>query len=103
MCANPEFDFSRALAQLILVRSSSPAAQRKCPTGARRHDGTRLDAGVPASDRYLGAERLWQVAQPFISVPTPRWQDGGKRRAHHRAVLAAIVYLVQAGCSWRKL
>ncbi|WP_173064408.1 transposase [Phytohabitans houttuyneae] len=28
---------------------------------------------------------------------------GGKRRADDRAVLAAIVYLVQAGCSWWKL
>ncbi|WP_442935274.1 transposase [Micromonospora sp. CPCC 206061] len=30
-------------------------------------------------------------------------QGGGKRRADDRACLAAIVYMVQAGCSWRKL
>jgi hypothetical protein len=38
---------------------------------------------------------LWQVAQPLIPVPTKRPQGGGKRRADDRAVLAAIVYLVQ--------
>jgi len=32
-----------------------------------------------------------------------RPQGGGKRRVDDRAVLAAIVYLVQAGCSWWKL
>lgn len=46
---------------------------------------------------------FWQVAQPLIPVPEPRPQGGGKRRADDRAVLAAIVYLVQAGCSWPKL
>jgi transposase len=39
----------------------------------------------------------------LIPVPVPRPQGGGKRRADDRAVLAAIVYLVQAGCSWAKL
>jgi transposase len=46
---------------------------------------------------------FWQVAQPLIPVPARRPQGGGKRRADDRAVLAAIVYLVQAGCSWAKL
>jgi transposase len=46
---------------------------------------------------------LWQVAQPLIPVAPKRPQGGGKRRADDRAVLAAIVYMVQAGCSWRKL
>ena len=46
---------------------------------------------------------FWQVARPLIPVPGRRPQGGGKRRADDRAVLAAIVYLVQAGCSWRKL
>ncbi|MFC4996329.1 transposase [Dactylosporangium cerinum] len=36
-------------------------------------------------------------------VPPPRPQGGGKRRADDRAVLAALLYMVQAGCSWRKL
>ena len=46
---------------------------------------------------------FWQVAQPLIPQPPVRPQGGGKRRADDRAVLAAIVYLVQAGCSWWKL
>ena len=46
---------------------------------------------------------FWQVAQPLIPIPPPRRQGGGKKRADDRAVLAAIVYLVQAGCSWTKL
>jgi transposase len=46
---------------------------------------------------------FWQVAQPLIPVPPPRRQGGGKKRADDRAVLAAIVYLVQAGLSWPKL
>ena len=46
---------------------------------------------------------LWQVAQPLIPVAAKRPQGGGKRRADDRAVLAAIAYMVQAGCSWRKL
>lgn len=46
---------------------------------------------------------LCQIAQPLLPVPAKRPQGGGKRRADDRAVLAAIVYLVQAGCSWRKL
>ncbi|MEV7230792.1 transposase [Polymorphospora sp. NPDC051019] len=46
---------------------------------------------------------FWQEAQPLIPVPPPWPQDGGKRRADDRAVLATIVYLVQSGCSWPKL
>ncbi|GAB1644074.1 hypothetical protein KRMM14A1259_44970 [Krasilnikovia sp. MM14-A1259] len=40
---------------------------------------------------------FWQVARREIPVPAARPQGGGKRRADDRAVLAAIVYLVQAG------
>lgn len=43
------------------------------------------------------------MAQQLIPVPPARPQGGGKRRADDRAVLATIVYLVQVGCSWRKL
>jgi transposase len=46
---------------------------------------------------------LWEIAQPLIPVPPRRRQGGGRRRVDDRAVLAAIVYLVQAGCSWWKL
>jgi transposase len=53
--------------------------------------------------RTWAPDELWQVAQPLIPVPGRRPQGGGRRRVDDRAVLAAIVYLVQAGCSWHKL
>src|SRR5512135_3126003 len=53
--------------------------------------------------RTWAPDDFWQAAQPLIPVPPLRRQGGGKRRADDRAVLAAIVYLVQAGCSWWKL
>jgi transposase len=53
--------------------------------------------------RTWAPEELWNVAQPLIPVPPPRPQGGGKRRVDDRAVLAALLYMVQAGCSWRKL
>ena len=53
--------------------------------------------------RTWAPDDFWQIAQPLIPVPAKRPQGGGKWRADDRAVLAAIVYLVQAGCSWRKL
>lgn len=46
---------------------------------------------------------FWQLAQPLIPVQVKRPQGGGRRRADDRAVLAAIMYMVQAGCSWWKL
>ena len=36
----------------------------------------------------------------MIPLPAKRPQGGGRRRVDDRAVLAVIVYLVQAGCSW---
>ena len=53
--------------------------------------------------RTWAPDDFWQVAQPLIPQPPMRPQGGGKRRADDRAVLAAIVYQVQAGCSWWKL
>ncbi|MGS2620114.1 IS5 family transposase [Micromonospora sp. LZ34] len=53
--------------------------------------------------RTWAPDDFWEIAQPLIPVPAKRPQGGGKRRADDRAVLAAIVYLVQAGCSWWKL
>jgi transposase len=50
--------------------------------------------------RTWAPDDFWEAAQPLIPVPAVRPQGGGKRRADDRAVLAAIVYLVQAGCSW---
>ncbi|WP_431897148.1 transposase [Micromonospora haikouensis] len=42
-------------------------------------------------------DELWQMAQPLMPAPAKRPQGGGRRRADDRAVLAAIVYLAQAG------
>lgn len=53
--------------------------------------------------RTWAPDDFWLVAQPLIPVPARRPQGGGKRRADDRAALAAIVYLIQAGCSWPKL
>jgi transposase len=53
--------------------------------------------------RTWAPDDFWQVAQPLIPVPPARPQGGGTPRVNDRAALAAIVYLVQAGCSWRKL
>jgi transposase len=53
--------------------------------------------------RTWAPDDFWQVAQPLIPAQPVRRQGGGKWRADDRAVLAAIVYLVQAGCSWWKL
>jgi transposase len=46
---------------------------------------------------------LWQIAEPLIPPPPTRPQGGGRRRVDDRAVLAAILWLTQAGCSWWKL
>jgi len=46
---------------------------------------------------------LWEIAEPLIPPAPRRAQGGGRRRVDDRAVLAAIVYLTQAGCSWWKL
>jgi transposase len=53
--------------------------------------------------RTWAPDDFWSAALPLIPVPPPRPQGGGKRRVDDRAVLAAILYMVQAGCSWRKL
>jgi transposase len=46
---------------------------------------------------------LWEVAAPLIPPAPLRPQGGGRRRIDDRAVLAAILYVTQAGCSWWKL
>lgn len=53
--------------------------------------------------RTWARDDLWQLAAPLIPPARRRAQGGGWRRVDDRAVLAAIVYLTQAGCSWWKL
>jgi transposase len=48
-------------------------------------------------------DSLWEIAEPLIPPAPVRPQGGGRKRVDDRAVLAAICYLTQAGCSWWKL
>src|SRR4051812_22911824 len=58
-------------------------------------DGEVIRRWVPDS--------LWRIAQPLIPPAATRVQGGRRRRVDDRRVLAAILYLTQAGCSWWKL
>nr|WP_240948412.1 transposase [Planosporangium mesophilum] len=46
---------------------------------------------------------MWEIAAPLIPPARTRPQGGGRRRTDDRRVLAAILYLTEAGCSWWKL
>jgi transposase len=46
---------------------------------------------------------LWALAVPLIPAGPVRPQGGGRRRVDDRRVLAAVLYLTQAGYSWWKL
>jgi transposase len=46
---------------------------------------------------------LWELAVPLIPASPVRPQGGGRRRVDDRRVLAAVLYLTQAGYSWWKL
>jgi transposase len=48
-------------------------------------------------------DQLWQIAGPLIPATPVRPQGGGRQRVDDRAVLAAILYVTQTGCSWWKL
>jgi transposase len=48
-------------------------------------------------------DALWYLPQPFLPPHPQRHQGGGRRRTDDRAMLAAIVYVLESGCSWRKL
>ena len=48
-------------------------------------------------------DELWALAEPLI--PAQRARGAGRRQAmaDPRAVLAAVVYVLQTGCAWRHL
>jgi len=48
-------------------------------------------------------ESLWLLVEPLLPPAAVRRQGGGRRRVDDRRILAAILYLTQAGCSWWKL
>ena len=58
--------------------------------------------GVDDVEKY-SPDALWYLAQPFLPPHPQRHQGGGRRRTDDRAMLAAIVYVLESGCSWRKL
>lgn len=48
-------------------------------------------------------EPLWLLARSLLPDAPQRHQGGGRRRLDDRAVLAAIVYVLQTGCAWSAL
>src|SRR3954452_11611196 len=48
-------------------------------------------------------EPLWLLACPLLPDAPQRHQGGGRRRLDDRAVLAAILYVLQTGCAWSAL
>lgn len=53
-------------------------------------------------DKYC-PESLWRLAEGVLPAHPQRHQGGGRRRGDDRAILAAILYVLQSGCSWRSL
>ena len=45
---------------------------------------------------------LWHLAQPLLPPRPEKHQGGGRSRSDDRATLAAILYVLESGCSWRK-
>src|SRR5881275_2740464 len=48
-------------------------------------------------------ESLRLLAHPLLPDAPQRHQGGGRRRLDDRAVLAAILYVLQTGCAWSAL
>nr|WP_239157378.1 IS5 family transposase [Actinocatenispora thailandica] len=48
-------------------------------------------------------DSLWELAEPLIPAAPSRRQGGGRRRTSDRALLAAMLFAAQAGCSWWSL
>jgi transposase len=48
-------------------------------------------------------EPLWQLTRGLLPDAPKRHQGGGRRRLDDRAVLAAILYVLQTGCAWAAL
>src|SRR3982750_4116217 len=50
-----------------------------------------------------GQEPFFLLACPLLPDAPQRHQGGGRRRLDDRAVLAAILYVLQTGCAWAAL
>jgi transposase len=48
-------------------------------------------------------ESLWHMARPLLPEHPKRHQGGGRNRIDDRVLLAAILYVLESGCAWRKL
>ena len=53
-------------------------------------------------DKYC-PQALWRLAGPLVPEHPSRHQGGGRRRIDDRVALAAILYVLQAGCAWAAL
>ena len=51
----------------------------------------------------LVPDNLWKIAAQLIHSAPKRKQGGGIARADDRIVLAAVVFVLSTGCSWRQL
>jgi transposase len=58
--------------------------------------------GVDDVEKYC-PDALWHLAKPLLPPHPERHQGGGRSRSDDRATLAAILYVLESGCSWRKL
>ncbi|MGH3439995.1 MAG: transposase [Sciscionella sp.] len=59
------------------------------------------EAAGDALARRLVPDVLWQLAAPLIPGTARRPQGGGRRRVDDRAILAAVLFVIASGCSWR--
>ncbi|MGC9665455.1 transposase [Planosporangium sp. 12N6] len=46
---------------------------------------------------------LWELAAALLPAAPVRPQGGGRRRVDDRRAFAAMLYLIQTGCSWWQL
>ncbi|MFD9575833.1 transposase [Streptomyces sp. NPDC059982] len=53
--------------------------------------------------RQLVPDSLWELFLRVMPEAAVRPRGGGCRRAAHRGVLAAILFVAMTGCTWRQL
>jgi transposase len=58
--------------------------------------------GMGEVEKYC-PDALWRLAAPLVPEHPTRHQGGGRRRIDDRVALAAILYVLEAGCAWALL